>query len=175
MGFGARAGDHLQSPILFAGQLDAQRDAGGKRKDGIVLAGGDQRRAPAVPLQARDDAREILRLDDESQFLDDFDAAADVAHDFGALHAAGPQKEFLDGGFEIIRPVQQHGMGLGQALPDMLGHAQAEHLFDLATFQLGAQLFHGRDAELFIDALHALGIEPRIVVNAGDLGSGLGP
>ena len=66
-------------------------------------------------------------------------------------------------------------MGLGQALPDMLGHAKTQHLLDLATFQLGAQLFHGRDAELFIGSLHALGIEPRIVVNAGYLGSGLGP
>ena len=126
-------------------------------------------------MHARYYAREILSFNDEGQLLYDFDAAAEVADDFGALHAASSQKEFLHGGFEIIRPVQQHGMGLGQALPDMLGHAKTQHLFDLATFQLGAQLFHGRDAELFIGSLHALGIEPRIVVNAGDLGSGLGP
>ena len=86
-----------------------------------------------------------------------------------------PRRNSSTAASEIIRPVQQHGMGLGQALPDMLGHAQAQTPFDLAAFQLFAQFFHGRDAELLVDALDALGIEPRIVVDARDLGRGLRP
>src|SRR5882724_8618234 len=38
MRLATRAGDHLQSPVFFSGELDAQQDAGRKRKDGIVFS-----------------------------------------------------------------------------------------------------------------------------------------
>src|ERR1043166_4993350 len=59
--------------------------------------------------------------------------------------------------------------------PDAVFGKDTQRLFDLATFELSAQLLDGGYPKLFVDALHALGIEPWVVVNACRRGAGLYP
>ena len=52
------------------------------------------RRASSVTLEARGDTRKVVSLDDEGQFPNDLDAAADLPRELSAPHAAGAEKEF---------------------------------------------------------------------------------
>src|SRR5579871_4354694 len=164
----ARAGDHLHSPVFLAGELKAQQDAGRECKYRIVFRGRDKRRPPAVALQARDHGWKIIGLDDKREFLDDLRPAPDFANHFDPLRVAGTEKEFLDGGLKIVRTVEQHRMSLGQALLDMLGHAQAEDFLNLAAVEFFAQFINGGDAELLVNPLDTLGIKARMRIYARD-------
>ena len=62
----------------------------------MVFSGGDQRRASAIALHARDDRRKIVGLDDKDKFLDHLDAAPVIAGDFRPPYAAGTEQKFLD-------------------------------------------------------------------------------
>src|SRR3954453_23723817 len=57
---------------------------------------------------------------------------------------------------------------------DVLSHARAELLFDVAVFQMFAESLDGRDVELLVNPQDSLRIKPRVGTNRGDFGTDIG-
>src|SRR5947209_20562684 len=96
----------------------------------------DNRRPPAKAPKHACHSRAIIRFNDKRNLLNDFDTPPKIAGDLSAPNAASAEQEFLNRSPEIVRSINQHGVRLGESLPNMLRHAQTKHFLNLAGRQL---------------------------------------
>src|SRR5690242_13504403 len=105
MRFRACAFDERKTPLLFGDSLNAQQNARGEGKYGLVLRRSNERRPAAVTLQLRDEPRKIVGFDEEAQLLDHLDAPAVLADNLGLPDAAFLDQELLDHFAQIVGTV----------------------------------------------------------------------
>jgi hypothetical protein len=133
----------------------------------------DKGRPSAKTLQPADYSREIIRFHEERNLSDDLDTATKIARDLSALNGTLPEQEFLKRRPKIVRSIDQHSVRLREALPNVLRHAHAKHVSNLAGCQFVLEDVYLVDAEFLINPQDALRIESRILADAREFRAGL--
>src|SRR3954454_21810331 len=95
----------------------------------------DNGRPPAKTRELASQAREIIRFNDERNLFDDFDTPPIITRDLNARDATPAEQESLERMPEVVRSIDQHGVRLGEALPDMLRRAKTKYFLNLARCQ----------------------------------------
>ena len=111
----------------------------------------------------------VTRLDNEVKIADHLYASTVVSGRNSSASVALIQQEMLNGRNQRVRVVEQDSVSLNKTLPDMLRHARAKGLANLAVIQRLPQFRNGRDSQLFKDTQHPSRIESRMLIDRHDL------